>query len=296
MAINYREFIHPEDEAARRQLEAVPGFETVTQYFMNLGVEKFFHGLFMAEKIRLSPTQLPELYNELPPVCQKFGIREPEFYLEMNPAPNAYTVGDKQTFLVITSGLLAHVKGEELTAVIAHECGHILCRHVFYSSMAGLMVYAADALGLIGNLAKPVELALNYWMRRSELSADRAEIVYLGKSGPAVNTLIRLSGGPYDITGKVNVEEYASQAQYYQDLRDHSKWHKLLQNVAILERNHPFSAVRVQELLMWEKSEQYQRLRAALENHAASNVCSKCGREIAVGSKFCRFCGTRQND
>ncbi len=139
MPINYREFIHPEDEAARQQLEAVPGFQNATKWFMDLGIETYCHGLFMGEKIRLSPTQLPELYNHLPPICRKFGITEPEFYLEMNPGPNAYTLGDKRTFLVVTSGLLSHVKNDdELVAVLAHECGHILCRHVFYRTMASL--------------------------------------------------------------------------------------------------------------------------------------------------------------
>ena len=115
------------------------------------------HGLYMAEKIRLSPTQIPGLYNKLPTICRKFNIAEPDFYLEMNPLPNAYTTGGKQTFLVVTSGLLEIGKDEELTAVLAHECGHILCRHVFYRTVANFLVMAVDGLGLVGKLAKPID-------------------------------------------------------------------------------------------------------------------------------------------
>lgn len=294
MSINYREFIHPEDEAARQQLEAVPGFQTVTKYFMELGIEKFYHGLFMAEKIRLSPTQLPALYSLLPPICGKFGITEPEFYLEMSPEPNAYTMGDKQAFLVVTSGLLAHVRNDgELTAVLAHECGHILCRHVFYRTMASLMVHAVDSLGVIGNLIVPVELALNYWSRRSELSADRAELVYLGNSEPVVNVLVRLSGGPAEITGKLNIEEYMAQARYYQDIQN-NKWHKILQSAAIMNRQHPFAAVRINEILKWEKSGQYRKLHSILHSDVSRRQCPHCLKEVDEHAKFCRFCGHKQ--
>ena len=131
--VDYCDFIHPEDEIALNRLKAVPELQTVTKWMMSNLTETFFHGLYMATRIRLSPTQLPKIYNLLPPICRKFGIEEPEFYLEMNPAPNAYTFGDTRTFLTITSGLLSHVKNdEELIAVLAHECGHILCRHVLY--------------------------------------------------------------------------------------------------------------------------------------------------------------------
>ena len=294
MKLNYTDFIHPEDEAARRNLESVMGFETVTKAFLEMGVEKLLHGLYMAEKIRLSPTQLPDIYNKLPPICEKFGIDEPEFYLEMNPVPNSYTTGDKQTFLVVTSGLLEHLSDDEVQSVLAHECGHILCRHVFYHTMANLLVVCADALGLLGNLVIPVNLALKYWSRKSELSADRAEVVYMGTSKPAINALVRLSGGPYRLTKQVNVNEYARQASAYEEGRTNSKWDKALQAIAVMNNDHPFSAVRVQELLKWEQSEQYSMLRTAMRLEESDRTCTACGRKIDPDCTFCRFCGAKQ--
>ena len=232
---------------------------------MSIFNETFLHGLCMAKMIRLSPTQLPHIYNLLLPICRKFGIEEPEFYLEMNPAPNAYTYGDTRTFVVITSGLLSHVKDEEeLVAILAHECGHILCRHVLYKTMALNITEIITSLGMVGKLAMPIKYALLYWSRRSEYSADRAELVYLGDSAPVLGALTRLAGGPAAITGNINIEEYAAQAKSYLDLQNDSKWHKLLQTIAIIDSSHPFSSVRAHEILKWEKSEQYQRLRVAL--------------------------------
>lgn len=311
MSVNYGDFIHPDDAAARRELESVAGFDKLTKLYMKLGVEKLLQSLFMAEKIRLSPTQLPEYYNLLPPVCEKFGIKEPQFYLEMSPIPNAYTVGDNETFLVVTSGLLEYMSRDEQQAVIAHECGHILCRHVFYNTLAMLLISWANNTGffgealnspiilgdILGTLAAPLRLALNYWSRKSELSADRAEVVFMGSSAATVRGLIRLAGGPSAITANVNIEEYAKQADTYQQMYDSSTWQKILQGSEIMNRSHPFNAVRVREVLAWEKSAQFIKLREAILSGGLSEepaVCMKCGNSIKKGSKYCRYCGFEQ--
>lgn len=289
--IRYQDFIHPEDAAALQEVEAIPGFQTVAKYFMELGLEQMLHGLYMAEKIRLSPTQIPEIYEKLPPICRKFNISEPEFYLEMNPMPNAYTTGDKRTFLVITSGLLETCNSDEVTAVIAHECGHILCRHVFYRTVANFFVMAVNALGLVGKFAAPIEFSLNYWSRRSELSADRAALVYMGEHLPITNSLLRLTGGPEKLTGKIDIQEYAKQAEHYYELRENSKWHKLLQGLAILNQDHPFSAVRINELMKWSKSRDFQMLYEAVLKYETQIKCNSCGRYNEKRNKFCRYCG-----
>lgn len=296
MSISYRAFIHPEDEAARRHLEAIPGFAMVTKYFLELGIEQFLLGTLMARHIRLSPTQLPHIYAKLPPICKQFDIPEPMFFLEMNPVPNAYTMGDKQTFIVVTSGLLEHLNEEEVSAVIAHECGHIVCRHVFYNTMTNFVLKAADMLGFIGKLIAPIQLGLLYWSRRSELSADRAELIYTGNIDTAIGATIRLAGGPYSLTKDVNIQEYSEQAKYYLDIQEKSKWHKLLQSYAIMNSTHPFSAVRVQELLKWEKTEDYQHLKDHFAQAKVYRHCSQCSQHIGEDQKFCRYCGNKTTE
>jgi hypothetical protein len=72
--INYQDFIHPEDETARRNMEAIPGFAAVVKAFLKLGMEQYYHGVNMGSKIRLSEKQLPDLYLKLPPICPKLNI------------------------------------------------------------------------------------------------------------------------------------------------------------------------------------------------------------------------------
>lgn len=288
--IRCQDFIHPEDETARQNMEAVPGFSAAVKAFLKIGLEQYYHGINLAQKIKLSEKQLPELYSKLPPICKKMGISVPEFYLEMNPAPNAYTFGDTKIFLTITSGLVEYLDDDELDAVIAHECGHIACRHVLYHTMASILKAGAEMFGLLGFFTTPVQLALYYWSRKSELSADRAAALVTGSHNAVVETMIRLSGGPKSITGNVNIEEYAAQADAYDALRENN-WDKALQTYAVAFQEHPFSSVRTREILKWCQTEHYRRMINSFDLQESGIMCSYCGKLLEQDWAFCKFCG-----
>ena len=290
--ITASDFIHPEDAAALRQLESIPGFPALVKKILSLGFEELQHGLNMATAIRLSPTQLPNLYNHLPPICKKLGIQEPELYLQMNPMPNAFTFGDTRIFITITSGLVEMMEGEELDAVIAHECGHIVCHHVLYHSIAQIIFSGAASLGILGHLAMPIQLALLYWSRKSELSCDRCGSVI---TSPEVITRVmaRLSGGPRSITQEINFEEWARQADKYDEIKNENLWNKSLQIYAIAKEDHPFAAVRVREILKWGQSPQYQNLMENIKWEAYSRKCPNCGLLVHDDWTYCKYCGTK---
>lgn len=290
--LNPKDFIHPEDEAALQNLEAIPGLPTVVKAFLKLGVEQMNYGVNMASKIRLSATQLPEIYKRLPPVCRKMGIKEPEFYLEMNPMPNAYTFGDTRIYVCVTSGLLEYLDDDEINSVIAHECGHIACRHVLYHTIATMILNGVDALGVLGMLTKPIEYAFLYWMRKSELSADRAAALVIG-ADEVVKTHVRLAGGSKAITGGINLEEWVAQADKYDEICNEGAWNKTLQTMAVMNNTHPFSAVRVREILRWAKTDQYKSARAALERQGSGKACPVCGKPVNPRWAFCRDCGVK---
>jgi Zn-dependent protease with chaperone function len=273
-------------------MEAIPGFSTAVKTFLRIGYEEYLHGVNMASKIRLSEKQLPELYHKLPPICKKLGIAEPDFYLEMNPSPNAYTFGDTHIFLTVTSGLVEYLNDCELDAVLAHECGHIACRHVLYHTMANLLKMGADAFGLLGVFTTPVQLALLYWSRLSELSADRAAAVVTGSAKPVVETMIRLAGGPIKITEKVDIAEYAAQADAYEVMKE-KKWDKILQTVAIAYQDHPFTSVRTKEIIAWCNMEYFTRLVEKINIQEDIKICPNCQNPINKEWKFCKSCGNQ---
>lgn len=290
--IKASEFIHPEDAAALRQLESIPGFPALVKKILSLGLEQMQYGVNMASAIRLSPTQLPKLYNSLPPICEKLGIDEPEFYLEMNPIPNAWTFGDTRIYITITSGLVEMMDDEELDAIIAHECGHIICRHVLYHSVARYILSGADSLGVLGALTVPIQYAILYWYRKSELSCDRCSSIV---TSPEIvsRVMARLAGGPKELTKDINMEEWARQADKYDEIRTDGLWNKTLQLYVTMGLDHPFNAVRVREILKWGESVQYLNLKDNLKSEASGKKCSNCGRSVSPDWTFCKYCGNK---
>lgn len=254
------DFTHPEDRAALEKLKAVPLFPTCVQAFMKILPERQLHGLNMAQKIRLGPKQLPKIYNHLPPACAALNIKEPEFYLELNPIPNAYTYGDQHVFVTVTSGLIESLEEDEIYAVIAHECGHVACQHVLYRTMAMFLVMLGESIfGPLSILSIPVQVALLYWFRRSELSADRAAAFAMGGSKTVLHTLVRLAGGPKSITADVDLDLYMAQSKAYDKLME-SGWDSLLQGLIVARQTHPFLSVRAREISRWCESDDFKAL------------------------------------
>lgn len=278
------EFTHPDDVAALKTLESILVLPAVVKKVMDIGIEQLTYGTNMASKLLLSPTQLPKLYNILPPICQRLGIREPAFYLEMNPMPNAYAFGDTYTAITITSGLVEMITEEELAAVVAHECGHILCRHMLYHTVALVLANEMLQSEILGVLAAPVKYALLYWNRKSELSCDRVSTFHSGPKA-TISLMSRLAGGPKSITDEINLIELAEQADKYDAICKNGAWNKVLQTYAVLGNDHPFTSVRIREILRWVAGDQYQELRQKYPS------CPHCFREIVKGANFCKHCG-----
>ncbi|MGD0093000.1 MAG: M48 family metallopeptidase [Planctomycetota bacterium] len=286
-------FTHPLDRAALEKLKSVPLFPSCVKAFMKVLPERFWHGWNMANKVRLGPQQLPQIYRHLPPICKALGIAEPEFYLQMNPFPNAYTYGDKRVFVTVTSGLVECLEEDEVHSVVAHECGHIVCQHVLYRTMAELLVYVgARIFGPLAALSMPVRLALLYWVRHSELSADRAAAAVMHGPRPVIHSFVRLAGGPKAITEDINLQLYAQQAAAYDKLLD-SKWDQFLQGLAVMSQTHPFLAVRAREIAGWCKTQEFRDVMLELDGLKSARRCPKCKQPLAPERKNCTFCGAK---
>lgn len=291
--INPAAFIHPEDAKALKALEKIPGFTALSKKFLEYGYEKLFYGTNLASTIRLSPTQLPHIYKHLPPICEKLGMEEPEFYLQMNPVPNAYTFGDTYKFICVTSGLVEMLDDDEFDAVLAHECGHIICRHSLYHTVAEVLrpkTRQENSSYDAGLFSEAMLIALRYWERKSELSCDRVSAVVTSPDTVA-RVMVRLSGGSKVLTKNVNMDEWANQAEEYDKLyNDEGLWNRALQVYNTIYLDHPFAAVRVREILRWSKDSGYGAARKELLG-VSTHRCGNCGRNTS--GRFCPYCGER---
>ena len=150
MSFDPERYTHPSDRAALKALQAIPGFSLLIKGFMNIWNERQGKILNMSTRIKLGENQMRKYYDMLPPICEKLGIPVPDLYLEMNVNPNAYTYGDTAPFIVLTSGLLDTIPDELVPTVLAHECGHIACKHSLYLTMGRTVLSgASNVLGSV---------------------------------------------------------------------------------------------------------------------------------------------------
>lgn len=265
MAIDSKYYIHEADRAAFKALKSIPGFNQLVRAYLKTLGERQFKILNMSSCIRMNENQLSEYYNYLPPICEKLGIQIPELYLELDVNPNSYTAGDSNPFIVITSGLFETLPEELIPTVIAHECGHIACHHSLYSTMGNILLNASstalNAFLKYGNLVSmPLIVAYYYWMRCSELSADRAAILCDGTSEKMTDVCMRLAGFDKDINAIANKAEFMKQAREYREMVGNSKWDKTLEFLVLSSKDHPLLTVRALECSEWVETDQYKRL------------------------------------
>lgn len=263
MAIRYKQFIHPKDVEAQKALEALPAFKSLTKEYISMISEKGFLIQNMSGNIKLGHNQLPEIYNLLPPICDKLGIDIPELYLELNRNPNAYTFGDSEVVIVLTSGLIETCSIPEIQVVIAHECGHILCHHTLYKTMARTIMQFGVGLfnGLIGKTINyTIQVALAYWDRCSELSADRVAAYFIGSSDLVSDVMMRLAGGTNNLGFSLNKEEFLKQANDYKELIESSKVNKIFEIGMYSLIDHPLLAYRAFEVTSWCNSDEFYNI------------------------------------
>jgi heat shock protein HtpX len=131
--------------------QAVP-FALGISLVMNLGAWWFSDkiALSFAGAKPVSEAEAPELYRIVGRVAQTASLPTPRIYVIDQPAPNAFATGrDPQHAVVaVTRGILDIVTERELTAVLAHELGHVRNRDTMVmavvASIAGAISYLAQ--------------------------------------------------------------------------------------------------------------------------------------------------------
>lgn len=261
MALDAKFFMHDSDKKALQALQSIPGFTQVFKAFMKVWSEKQFRIINMSTNLRISERQMSKYYDMLLPICTKLGIPVPELYLELDVNANAYTAGDTEPFIVITSGLLETVPEYLIPTVLAHECGHIVCHHCLYTTMGRVILSEAiNALGLSELAIMPIQVAFSYWMRCSELSADRVAAICDGTSDKVAELCMRFAGYDKDINADANVEEFMNQAQEYLAMVQDSTWNKTMEFLIFGEADHPMNAVRAYECVHWCENIRFRKI------------------------------------
>src|SRR3989454_3002582 len=314
---------HPYDRAALNTLQKVPGLDIVVRKFIELFPERVAYIQNVAQTIRVTKAQCPELYAQLQEACAILDMRPPELYMATNALPNAWTSGHDLPYIVVTSGLLDLMSEDEILGVIGHELGHIKSGHVLYRTMALciqlLLTIVGDmTLGIGRLIGRSLEATLLEWYRKSEFTSDRAALLVTQDPKVMLSLMMKFAGGTLFQRNQMDAQEFLKQADLYEEV-DANVLDRIYKMLLVAPVSHPLTIVRAREIMNWSESSEYKdildgryaRVRSSerggpnpnRNGASRSNTstppptsasglikCPHCGREQR-NRRFCSLCG-----
>jgi Zn-dependent protease with chaperone function len=271
--ISSEAFRHPLDYQAEQALRNVPGFNLFARKFVEFLYERPRYVYLLGNSIEVGPRQYATVYRLFQDCVRDLDISpEPSLFVSQTPVANAYALGQERPCVVLNSGLLDLLNETELRSVIAHELGHVKCGHTTLTQMASWAITLVFTLtgvtfGLSSLVSTGLIMAFYEWLRKAELSADRAALLVLDDLNPILRNMMQMSGGSTRYAQELNLDEFVRQAEKYQNLDQDNLnqvykfllYNDLGQGVFL---THPFTVERVQYLQEWAASDSYQQIRA----------------------------------
>lgn len=257
--ISSRAWEHPADRAALETLRKIPALDMMLSRVFGSTSERSLRLMYLASTVRVSERQFSRLHTLFGEACQILDIERPELFVAQSPFLNAGAVGMERPFVVLNSSIAQNLDDKEILGVMGHELGHILSGHVLYKTLLNVLVRFSQFFIRIpiGDMAiSGLIIALNEWSRKSELSADRAELLTVQNPDVPVKALMKMAGGGQ--IEEMDLGEFLTQAEEYRN--SDSMQDNLFKLFNVLNQSHPFAVVRVAELLDWVRSGEYDRI------------------------------------
>ena len=171
---------------------------------------------FLGSAVKVGPRQFPSIYRIVKHCAKTLTVPIPKVYVINDPRPNAFTYGtEEESFICVSSALIDHFDEAELRFVIGHETGHIQNKHVVYNT--ALMVLTQGAGVFLAWIVQPALLALRQWIRRAEITCDRAGLLCNNDLEAATRSFVKLATGSHKLYPEMNVEAFLEQFEEGRD-------------------------------------------------------------------------------
>jgi hypothetical protein len=275
--ISAKAFEHPADRAATSALHAIPFMDRLLKRLSDLGLERRHRQLLLGNAVRLGPDQLPGVWDVHASDAFCLDVPPPPLYVTQTPVVNGMTVGSKTPIVIVSSSLVSSYQPTDVHSVLAHEMGHVLSEHFYYTGVLDLLASVVRGSFPVAVLAglplRALYIALLEWSRAAELSADRASAIVLGDPLATCGALMRMAGGP--LPG-LDLQAFLRQAGEYSEEED--LFSRRARFGVELSQRHPFAVRRVKELTDWVSSGEYDRI--------VSGSYVRRGEEPPVSAQF----------
>jgi Zn-dependent protease with chaperone function len=253
---------HPSDRRVVHALGSIPGLPASMSRLLRAVGDRSVQMLFMADAVRCSDQQFPELLQLVHRACVRLDIEpRPSVYLSESPQMNAMTTGIGRPILIVRSALLDQMNDAELLAVIGHELGHLHANHPLFGSVAQALVSGSNlASSTVRALGWPIHRLLLAWLRTAELTADRAALLVSRDLRACLGTMLTFAGGNRPGTARrtrIELAPFILQCRKLARLQMRNTLDGLLGGTLSLDRTHPHVAARVIHLIQWVEHGNY---------------------------------------
>lgn len=243
-----RGYAYVSDRHTRRVFDRLKPVELAVASAVRL-FEAYGKSELLGHAVKVGPRQFPRVHQLATNCANELGIAPPTVYIVNSPVMNAATFGTTEaSVIMIHSALVDHFTDEELLSVIGHECGHIHNNHVVY--LTALHYVRVMAGALIRPALAPAELALKGWLRRAEITCDRAGLLCAKDLDVSTRALTKLALGSAKLYDQLNMDAFIEQ---YEELKDG------IGKYAEARATHPWLPKRVIALRHFAESALYRK-------------------------------------
>ncbi len=261
-----QEFQHSLDRDAGSILKNIDKFRSIIGT-INSYYEPAQHYYNSSSCLQISETQYPSFYRAYKKMAEVLDVPKlPDLYIETINEINAFATGVDRFSITINSGLLDILTEREALAIIGHELGHVKCDHMFYNTFTYFLRYfGSQLMSMIpapfnSALDASVQLALLEWSRRAEFSADRAALLATQDVAAVTEALGKIAGYSKTLSDPISVEAIKQQADTFQEYVDDNWMAKLIKVQSMLRQTHPYTVLRIKEILVWSESDHYKNI------------------------------------
>lgn len=159
-----------------------------------------------------------------------------EIFITQNPVINAYAFGFARPYaIVLHSGSIRYLTEDELKVIVVHEMAHIKYKHTD-ASVYLMPFLIAPIINMAGNWIA------GFWHRRTEFTAYRLALAYIGDAALVKNALIKVHVGP-DVAKDMN--DVARQWLQYKAERPMNRFAQTFSD-------HPYLVRRLSQVDYWD--------------------------------------------
>jgi Zn-dependent protease with chaperone function len=243
-----KSYAYISDHHTRRTFERLKPIEHVVTASVRL-FRSITKGQLLGHSVKVGPKQFPKVHKLAAKCADTLGIATPTVYIVNSPVMNAAALGtNDDSVIMVHSGLIDNFSEAELLSVIGHECGHIHNNHVVYLTALHYLRFIAGAATRW--LMAPAEMALMSWLRRAEITSDRAGLICCQDLEVSTRALTKLALGSSKLYGELNMEAFVEQ---YEEMKDG------VGRYAEMRLSHPVLPKRVIALRHFAESELYRK-------------------------------------